>query len=71
MAITSSSKVKEILESPAALEIVRKYMPGIEDPRMKAAAGMSLKAIMAFPASNVPKDAAAACVEELDAANIE
>lgn len=71
MTITGESKIKEILENPKALEIVRKYMPGIDDPRIKAAAGMSLKALMAFPQTNIPKDVAAACIAELEAANIE
>jgi hypothetical protein len=71
MAITAASKVKDILASPAAMAIVKKHMPGIDDPRTKAAAGMSLKALMAFPQSQVPKETAAACAAELEAANIE
>lgn len=71
MAITGKSKVKEILENPAAMDIVRKHMPGIDDPRTKQAGGMTLKALMAFPQSKVPKDAQVACIAELEAANIE
>lgn len=71
MAITSTSKIKEILESPEAMAIIRKHMPGIDDPKVKTAAGMSLKALMAFPQTKLPKDVQAACIAELDAANIE
>lgn len=71
MSITGKSKIKQIVESPAALEIVKKYMPGIEDPRTKAAYGMTLKALMAIPQTKVPKEDAAACIAELEAANIE
>ena len=71
MAITSDSKVKEILASPAAVDIVRKYMPGVDDPRIKQAAGMKLKALLAFPQSEVSKEDQAACIAELDAAGIE
>lgn len=71
MAITGSSKVKDILASPAAMDIVRKYVPKIDDPNTKQAAGLSLKALLAFPQAGVPKDVAKACIAELDAANIE
>ncbi len=70
MAITSSSKVQEILDNPAAVEIVKKYFPGIEDPRIKQGSGMPLKVLMAFPQSKVTKADAKACAEALEAANI-
>lgn len=71
MAITGASKIKDILASPAAMDIVRKYMPGIDDPKTKAAAGMTLKALMSFPQAGIQKDVASACIAELEAANIE
>lgn len=71
MAITSSSKIKEILESPEAMAIVRKYFPGIDDPRIKQGARMKLKSLMAFPQSKVSKENASACAQELDGAGIE
>ena len=71
MAITGKSKIKEILENEKAMEIMRKHMPGIDDPRTKQAGGLSLKALMAFPQSKIPKDVQKACIEELEAANIE
>ncbi len=71
MAITSSSKIKEILESPAAMEIIRKYFPGIDDSRIKQGASMKLKTLFAFPQSKISKEDAKACMEELDAAGIE
>ena len=71
MAITGSSKVKDILANEKALEIVAKHLPGIKDPRTKAAGGMSLKAMLAFPQTKCPKDVQEACIAELEAANIE
>ena len=71
MAITGSSKIKDILANEEAKKIVRKYFPGIDDSRIKAGAGMPLKTVFAFPQSKVPKDVAAACIEELEKAKIE
>jgi hypothetical protein len=71
MAITVDSKVKDILANPAALEVVAKFLPSITDPRTKAAAGMSLKALLAFPQTKCPKEDQAAIAEALEAANIE
>jgi hypothetical protein len=71
MAITADSKVKDILANPEALAIVAKYLPTIEDPRTKAAAGMSLKALLAFPQTKCPKEDQAAIAAELEAANIQ
>jgi len=71
MAITGSSKIKEILENEQAVEIIMKYFPGIKDPRIKAGSGMALKTVFSFPQSKVTKDVAKACIEELEAANIE
>jgi hypothetical protein len=70
MAITANSKVKDILENPEALAIVKEYLPSIDDPRTKAAAGMSLKALLAFPQTKCPKETQAAIAEALEAANI-
>jgi len=71
MAITGNSKIKEILANEKAMAIVRKHFPGIDDPRIKAGAGMPLKTVFAFPQSKVPKNVASACIEELEAANID
>jgi len=71
MAITGASKIKEILANEKAMEIVRKHFPGIDDSRIKAGAGMPLKTVFSFPQSKVSKEVAAACIKELEAANIE
>ena len=71
MAITGKSKVKVILETPAALEIVKKYVPNIDDPNTMKAAALSLKALIAFPQAKVSKADQKACLAELEAANIE
>lgn len=71
MAITGSSKVKDIMANPAAMDIIRKYVPTIDDPGLKQAAGLSLKALFGFPQAGVAKDVAKACIAELEAANLE
>lgn len=73
MSITRKSKIKEIVENADALAIVNKYLPGIspDDPKMKPAMGMSLKAICAFPQTGISKDKANELFEELEAAEIE
>ena len=55
--ITIKSKVKEIVENPEALAVVKSVMPAFDEtnPGMKQAYGMSLKALLAFPATKCPK----------------
>lgn len=73
MAITVKSKVKEIIDNPEALAIVKEYMPGFDEtnPGMKQAYGMTLKALLAFPNTKCPKDVQKAIAAALDEANIE
>lgn len=73
MAITAKSKVKEVIDNPEALAIVKKHMPGFDEknPGMKAAYGMALSALLAFPQTKCPKDIRDAIAADLEAANIE
>ncbi len=73
MAITVKSKVKDVLENDAAYAIIQKHMPLMDrnDPRMKPAMGMSMQALLAFPATKCPKETREAIANELEAANIE
>ncbi len=44
--ISLDSKIKEIVENPAAKEIVEKHLPGItKNPMVKMAYGMTLRAV--------------------------
>ena len=71
--ITIKSKVKEIVENPEALAVVKSVMPAFDEtnPGMKQAYGMSLKALLAFPATKCPKDVQKAVAEALEDAAIE
>lgn len=73
MAITVKSKVKEIIDNPEALAIVKEHKPDFDEanPGMKSAYGMTLKALLAFPQTKCPKDVQKAIADALEAANIE
>ena len=71
--ITINSKVKEICENPEALAVVKEVYPAFDEtnPGMKQAYGMSLKSLLAFPATKCPKEARLAIAEALEDAEIE
>ncbi len=71
--ITIKSKVKDIIENPEALAIVKELKPDFDEtnPGMKQAYNMSLKALLAFPASKCPKDIQLAIADALEDAAIE
>lgn len=71
MAITVDSKVKDIINHPEALELVKKYIPTIDDPKGKMAWGMSLKALMGFTQAGISEEAAIAVTAALEEANIQ
>ena len=72
MAITRKSKMSEIFANEQAYEIVLKHVPTCtkDNPGMKAAMGMSIDALLAFPASKCPKEVRDALFEELEATNL-
>ena len=71
--ITINSKVQDICENPEALAIVKEIMPAFDEtnPGMKQAYGMSLKALLAFPATKCPKETRLAIADALEDAEIE
>lgn len=73
MAITRKSKVKEILDNEQAYAILQKHVPTLlkDDPRVAPAFGMTIQALLSFPASKCPKNIREAFFAELEEANIE
>lgn len=68
MALNVNSKIKDLIANPQCVAVLEKYMPGMTtNPGTKAAYGMTLKALMAFPQAKVSKDTAAKVAEELEA----
>ena len=52
MAFSLDSKVKDILKSPAAAEILDKFCPGAsKNPQMKLVGGLTLRKLASFPQS--------------------
>lgn len=67
MPLNVNSKVKDLVENPETAKILEKYMPGITThPGTKAAYGMTLKALMAFPQAKISKETAEAVARELE-----
>lgn len=73
MALNRKSKVKEIFENQEAYDMLLKHVPGCtkDAPGIEAALGMTIQALLSFPASKCPKETRVAFFEELEAANIE
>lgn len=74
MSLTRSSKLKELVKNQEALDIINKYMPNSmnpDDPKLKPALGMSLKAICGFPQTGISKEDSAKLFAELEAADID
>ena len=71
--ITIKSKVKDILANDEAYAIIQEYIPSMDrdDPRVHEADNMSMKALLAFPATKCPKDIQKAVAEALEDAEIE
>jgi hypothetical protein len=72
MALNRKSKVKEILASPEACEILQKHVPSFETSGkwLGPAMMMSIQAILANPKVKCPKEAQEAFFDELGKANI-
>jgi len=68
MAITSKSKLREILDDPRAVGIVEEYKPGFSsDPLMGPCMGMRMNLLIKFPQAGFPDDVQKAITERLDA----
>ncbi len=63
------TKIKDLIEDPAAMEVLNKYMPGFSDnlEKVKPVLGMTLKQIARFPQTKLSKDAKVALQEAIDA----
>lgn len=72
MALSRTSKVKEIIASAKANEILAKHMEwNPADPQLKMVLGMTIKAMLAFPQSGASKEVQETILAEIEAANIE
>lgn len=73
MALNRKSKMKETFDNVKANAILVKHVPAClkDDPRMAPAMGMTVQALISFPASKCPKDVREAFFSELEAANLE
>jgi len=68
MAISSKSKLREILADERAVAIIEKYVPGFaENPQLGPVMGMRYDRLLEFPQSTVPEDIKIKIKEELDA----
>ena len=68
MAISSSSKLREILEDERAVAIIDEYIPGfVSNPELGPVAGMKIKTLLKFPQVSLEKDQVQEIIERLDA----
>lgn len=66
--LSSDSTIAALMESPEAVAILEKYIPGIStNNRIKQAYGTTIKVVCKFPLSGISKKNAAKLFEELDA----
>lgn len=70
MALNFDSTIKELLESPEAVEICKKYGMDLTDKRIKIVHGWSARKLAALPGTGMSKEQAKALEEELNAANL-
>ncbi len=73
MALNRKSKVKEICSNEQAYAILQKHIPTLDrdNPQVAPSFGMTIQALLSFPASKCPKNVREAFFAELEAANIE
>jgi hypothetical protein len=54
MAFSVDSKIKELMKSPEAADIMEKFAPGFKtDKQMKLVQGMTFRALAKFPQANI------------------
>ena len=70
MALTFDSKIKELLESPEAVEICKKHGMDLTDKSIKMVKGWSARKLAELPGTGMSEDQAKALEEELNAANL-
>ena len=68
MAISSKSKLREILEDERAVAIIDEYIPGfVDNPELGPVAGMKMRVLLKFPQVQLTKEQVAEIIERLDA----
>ena len=70
MALTFDSSVKELLESPPAVEICKKHGMDLTDKRIKIVHGWSARKLAELPGTGMSAEQAAALEKELNEANL-
>lgn len=68
MAISSKSKLSEILEDERAVAIIDEYIPGfISNPELGPVKGMKTKTLLKFSQTGLSKEVVNEIIERLDA----
>ena len=68
MAITSKSKLKEVLADPRAVAIIEEYKPGFSsDPQLGPVMGMRMNLLLKFPQTGFSEEQIKTITERLDA----
>ena len=70
MAMTFDSTVKELLNSPEAVEICKKHGMDLTDKRIKIVRGWSGRKLAELPGTGMSEEQVKALEEELNAANL-
>lgn len=70
MALSVNSKVKEILASEEAKQILAKNGIDPKAPQLKMALGMTLKTMVTFPGHEMPKEVLESLEKDFAEANI-
>jgi hypothetical protein len=72
MAISSKSKLREVLEDERAVAIIDEYIPGfVNNPELGPVAGMKMKTLLKFPQVGLPKETVNEIIARLDALDAE
>ena len=68
MAISSKSKLSEILEDERAVAIIDEYVPGfVSNPELGPVKGMKMKTLLKFPQVGLERSAVKELCAKLDA----
>ena len=68
MAISSKSKLREIIADERAVAIINEYIPGfVDNPELGPCMGMRLNLLLKFPQVGLPKEAIDDIISRIDA----
>ncbi len=71
MAISSKSKLSEVLEDERAVAIIDEYIPGfVTNPELGPVKGMKMKTLLKFPQTGLSKEVVNEIIERLDALDV-